>query len=466
MNPTRLEFSVAFEADQGARSYQEDSVQVWRPNGSAQNRAQPVLAVLADGMGGHVAGEKASQLAIARYVDNFASGKGNVAQLLEHSLFASNDGISTEIRKNPALGGMGCTLVAAYVDQDGLRWASVGDSSLLLYHQQLERNYILSRLNEDHSVGALLDKQADAKLISYEDAKNDPRRRTLRSALTGGPIAVQEIVSDPEPLYHGDWIIVASDGLETLRGNEIAQIIGRHREYGEPADVVRDLLAEVRKKASPHQDNISIVAIKVVDPLSAETRILAQSPANKSANTEPVTQEMPSSARVNRANLSRQNKSNDGSAQKSGVMPTWSLAGLVVLMLTLGIFVLIGMGVFSTSPTSTPTGIGNSSSTGATPPGPSGQTGTTAAPGSTATGTSSSSTTPPAKAVETGSKSGDASKPASKKLESQEKKEPAGPPATESNQPKPNNGGVKPNAGAPGDVPPSTNASGNTGNTQ
>ena len=262
---------------------------MWQPKGGPDTEGTPVLAVLADGMGGHVGGEKASHIATTSYVENFASGyarlghgQETMGELLEHSLIASNGDIGSEIRKNPTLNGMGCTIVAAYLDTHGLRWSSVGNFSLLLYRHNLRR------LNEDHSIGALLDRQAEAKLISFEEAKNDPRRRTLRSALTGGPIPVQETVAEPEQLIHGDWVIVASDGLETLSGNEIARIVARHRELGHPRDVVRELIAEIKRKAHPNQDNVSIIVIKVEDPHDAKTRIVAPDTTPVESEQEPV----------------------------------------------------------------------------------------------------------------------------------------------------------------------------------
>ena len=232
-----------------------------------------MLAVLADGMGGHIAGERASQIAVSRYLETFSATQGAIAQLLDQSLVASNDAIGSEIRKSPMLAGMGCTLVAAYVNQEGLRWVSVGDSALLLY-----RGSDLIRLNEDHSLGALLDEQAKAHQISVDEAKSDPRRRALRSALVGGDIAVKDLRLDPEPLLHGDWVIIASDGLETLDGNEIATIIGRRKELGDPKAAVKDLLDAIRKKAVPKQDNVSIIAIKIVDLADASTEVVATPP--------------------------------------------------------------------------------------------------------------------------------------------------------------------------------------------
>lgn len=334
MSQQRLEFFAAADAHQGARSYQEDSIKVWRPDGKMRGGEQPVLAVLSDGMGGHVSGEVASRTACDRYVANFKSGSrdsnGKLETLLEHSLIASNDALGSEIRKNNALNGMGCTLVAAYLDQDGVRWVSVGDSSLMLWNK---RSGELSRLNEDHSLGALLDKQVEAKIISAEEAKADPRRRTLRSALTGGQIAVSEIRTKPVPLGAGDWILLASDGLETLSGNEIAGILRRHENATTPDAVVKDLLREVNKRGVPHQDNVSIIAVKIDDP--DETRMVGDRNAQGAAfpdETQPVPQSGPQPARSNGSSMPRRSE-----VSSAGGLSTTTkvVVGTVVMVLAL-----------------------------------------------------------------------------------------------------------------------------------
>ena len=147
--------------------------------------------------------------------------------------------------------------MAAYLDSDGVRWASVGDSSLLLF-----RSGRLYRLNDNHSLGALLDKQAAAGLITYEEAHNSPNRHSLRSALTGGPIAVADVAHTPQSVLPGDWVIVASDGLDTLTADEIATAIG-NASAGTPADLTRNLLDQVGRRAVPNQDNTSVIAVKI-----------------------------------------------------------------------------------------------------------------------------------------------------------------------------------------------------------
>lgn len=258
MGSKQLEFSVGFDAIKGARQYQQDMVQVWpEPAAGAVLGAGHLLAVLSDGMGGHVSGETASDLACRESVRYFTRTNGEPGARLEGALQAANSSIQREIQINSGLAGMGCTLIVAFVDQRGLRWASVGDSALYLY-----RSSRLFRLNEDHSLGALLDKQARAQVISREEARSSPHRRSLRSALTGAKIPIVDLEKEPNPLVAGDWVIMASDGLDTLAADTIATLIAQNM-HRDPQTVVSRLLDEVRQRNIQNQDNTSIVAVKV-----------------------------------------------------------------------------------------------------------------------------------------------------------------------------------------------------------
>ncbi|MEL7048897.1 MAG: protein phosphatase 2C domain-containing protein, partial [Pseudomonadota bacterium] len=261
MGKSKLDFKFAVRDDQGDRPYQEDYGKVLGVRlGNGEDVPGGVLAVLCDGMGGHVSGEVASRSAAEAYLSAFGKGNGAISQRLGQSLDASNAALTSAIVENADLKGMGCTIVVAYVDSDGLRWVSVGDSALLLY-----RDGNLHRLNEDHSFGALLDKQAEAKVITQAEAENSPRRRTLRSALTGDPIALREVHSTPLKLKSGDWIIAASDGLETLSGNEIASIVRKSDASG-PERLADHLVKAVLDRNAPNQDNITLIPISVSDP--------------------------------------------------------------------------------------------------------------------------------------------------------------------------------------------------------
>jgi PPM family protein phosphatase len=259
MQQTWLEFSVASASSQGAREYQEDAIRVWYPDGveAADPRRPVVLAVLSDGMGGHVSGEVASKLVCDQSLQHFLAMPGGPDDKIKTVLDASNESLERAIQSNAKLSGMGCTLVVAYLNSEGVRWASVGDSSLMLF-----RRGQLYRLNQNHSLGALLDKQAAAGLITYEEAHDSPNRHSLRSALIGGPIAIRDIVHAPQSLLPGDWVIVASDGLETLAGDEIATAIG-NTSAATPGDLTRRLLDLIDRRALSNQDNTSLIAVSV-----------------------------------------------------------------------------------------------------------------------------------------------------------------------------------------------------------
>ena len=132
--------------------------------------------------------------------------------------------------------------MAVYLDDVGLRWVSVGDSALLLL-----RGGQLHRLNADHSHGALLDKQASEGILSKEAAETDSRRRALRSALTGDRIPLQEIHAQVLQLCAGDKLILASDGLLTLTGDEIANITERF-DLNAADTLAERLIEDVNKK--------------------------------------------------------------------------------------------------------------------------------------------------------------------------------------------------------------------------
>ena len=118
MRQSGLEFASYFGAIRGARPYQEDCANIWRPNGEhGPGDGRPLLGVLSDGMGGHVSGEVASKLACSNYARTFSGQAGPIDQRLDASLQASNSALSGAIRANAALNGMGCTLVAGYIDQ-------------------------------------------------------------------------------------------------------------------------------------------------------------------------------------------------------------------------------------------------------------------------------------------------------------------------------------------------------------
>ena len=260
-------FRYASRAMLGAREAQEDCSQFASLGGGSgtvpldrrvAQRAGTLLAVLADGMGGHAGGAEASSTACAAFVVDFEAGQGTPRARLAEALDTANRAISAALRRDRALAGMGCTLIGAMFTDDGLDWISVGDSPLLLF-----REHKLYQLNEDHSLAPLLDKLAELGEITVADAETHPRRHHLRAALTGDGIEMVDLSSSVLELRERDLLLLASDGIEVLSHGEIADLLAAAT--GEaPEELAERLLAAVAAKAAPHQDNVTVMVVRPV----------------------------------------------------------------------------------------------------------------------------------------------------------------------------------------------------------
>ncbi|HEX2839718.1 PP2C family protein-serine/threonine phosphatase [Hyphomicrobium sp.] len=254
----------AARATIGTRAKQEDAFAIW-PSAAhpAAQDGEGVLAVVADGMGGHAGGEVAGRLACETFISAFSGRHGAAGDRLHTALGASNSAIAARASETAGLRGMGCTLVGAWIDGAGLRWVSVGDSLLLLF-----RAPDVLRLNADHSLGAFLDDQARRGKMSAGEAASNPYRNALRSALTGKKIEILDLQGDPYPLAAGDWLILASDGIATLAGDEIGDIVYANRD-GAAGEMAERLIAAVEAKRDPDQDNATVVVLKIEDDATA-----------------------------------------------------------------------------------------------------------------------------------------------------------------------------------------------------
>lgn len=256
-------FDHASRASQGARSYQEDTSLVWpgtealAPGVSARANGT-LLAVLADGMGGHAGGAIASRTVCETFVQGYAGCEGERHERLVAGLEAANEAVAERVRETPALNGMGSTLIGVVFGQEGCEWVSVGDSPLLFFRQGE-----IATLNEDHSLAPELDRLAAAGAITAEAARRDPRRHMLRSAVTGEDLALVDLSRRPLKLETGDYVILASDGLQTLEQDEIERIVAAYADDGAES-VASALIRAVEAIRDPHQDNTTVVAVRAV----------------------------------------------------------------------------------------------------------------------------------------------------------------------------------------------------------
>ncbi|MGI9407463.1 MAG: PP2C family protein-serine/threonine phosphatase [Hyphomicrobiaceae bacterium] len=255
-------YAHASEAIIGARDHQEDYCLFAFADGGPGNErtgetgAGELVAVLADGMGGHVAGELASQTACTSFAEAYCSARVAPADRLSGALKTCNEALAKAISQDETLDGMGCTLIGAAFGERGMRWVSVGDSHLYLF-----RDRKLYLLNEDHSMAPVIDEMASKGLLGNEEARNHPRRHLLRSALTGTKIEMIDIGSKLLKLETGDCIIMATDGIEAISNDAIAAILA-DRERADPAEIVAALVDAIENVNDPLQDNTTVMAIQ------------------------------------------------------------------------------------------------------------------------------------------------------------------------------------------------------------
>jgi protein phosphatase len=269
-------FDHASRTTKGARDYQEDMALVWPGSSEAPAGASSgvgegqLIAVLADGMGGHAGGALASRIVCERFLEACARHVGEVQERLLAGLMAANDAVADKVRGAPWLSGMGSTMIGVVLGSEGVNWVSVGDSPLLLV-----RRGEIAHLNEDHSLAPELDRLAASGHISAEEARRDPRRHMLRSALTGDELDLVDVSVKPLAIETGDTLILASDGLHTLDDEEIARIVAGYAADGAAA-VASALIRAVEAIRDPHQDNATVVVVRripAVAPTEAPVRV-------------------------------------------------------------------------------------------------------------------------------------------------------------------------------------------------
>lgn len=260
-------YQYASRDTQGARSYQEDMAAVLVERdptrgavGSGVPPARRLVAVLADGMGGHAGGDIASRTVCESFLDVYDRTHMDMptSECLLNALQQCNEAVAERIATNPMLRGMGSTLVGVVFGPDGAEWISVGDSPLYLY-----RHGEIALLNADHSLAPELDQLAAAGLMTVEAAQADSRRHMLRSAVCGDDIALVDQSQRPTPLRAGDYVILASDGLQTLATDEIARLVEAYAGAG-PDAVASALIRAVEALRMPHQDNATVVVVRPV----------------------------------------------------------------------------------------------------------------------------------------------------------------------------------------------------------
>lgn len=215
------------------------------------------LFAVADGMGGHLAGEVASLTAVEALETAFTADgdQPRSSDDLRAAVEAANGAVFARSASSEDLRGMGTTMTAvALIESDNeqrLAIANVGDSRAYVFTQGE-----LTQLTEDHSVPEELVRQGQ---LTPDEVADHPQRHILTRALGISP-AVEVDLWEVLP-YTGDRIVLCSDGLcRELTDDQIAAVLRRLADPGEAAD---ELVS--RARASGGSDNITVVIVDVVD---------------------------------------------------------------------------------------------------------------------------------------------------------------------------------------------------------
>lgn len=212
---------------QGRRADQEDA---WRITTFGPREA---LVVVADGLGGHPAGDVASREAVDQVVEQFTSQRGGGGESsprdwLQEAVLAADRRLREITRDRREWFGMATTLVVLYVRDDAFWAASVGDSYLLLH-----RDGQLLRLNELHSEAGGV-----TSCLGFNLTRLD--------------------LADRIAVIPGDRFLCASDGLATLDDSEVRSLLAT---AADAETAVHALIAALEDAGNPHQDNATVAAL-------------------------------------------------------------------------------------------------------------------------------------------------------------------------------------------------------------
>ena len=224
-----------------------------------------LLLVVADGMGGHNAGEVASKTVVESIESYFKSQESDLnsdktLHYLKESIEKANTAVFKASIKNESLKGMGSTCTAMMILNHQIFVAHVGDSRAYLI-----RGNNIDQLTRDHT---LAEKMFDSGIISREEARSSPHRNMLMKAI-GISEDLEVEIYDPFNVQPGDIYLLCSDGLtEYIEEEELRSILNIY----DPAEACKLLVKIANKRGG--KDNITVQIAKVSDPDVVEDKDL------------------------------------------------------------------------------------------------------------------------------------------------------------------------------------------------
>ena len=208
---------------------------------------EPDTYIVADGMGGHVAGEVASHILVETAHTILDSDVTYSEKLLQTVVLRANNAILDAIRSHPEYAGMGTTATIFHREGNIGIWAHVGDSRIYLL-----RHGMLQQLTRDHSL--VSDLVANGS-ITPEEARIHPQRNVLMRAVG----VEEELLVDTGQLelFPGDCLLLCTDGLTNMVTNEeIREILLQENHEDKAAVLIRKALA------GGGRDNVTAIVVQ------------------------------------------------------------------------------------------------------------------------------------------------------------------------------------------------------------
>jgi len=236
MTRNELPFSFAGASRQGyARENNEDCYGIageWA--GQKDLASKGYLHIVADGMGGHAAGQEASHRAVRRVLEEYyADPSRDILRSLKSAISRANAEVWEAASGDPELAGMGTTLVVAVVKGSSLYLANVGDS-----RAYLARDGEIRQLTRDHSWVA---EQVRAGVLRLEEARRHPFRNVITRSVGAQPDVKVDVFL--ERLRHGDRVLLCTDGVSAvLADRELADLVTSARSAREGITVIMNLI--------------------------------------------------------------------------------------------------------------------------------------------------------------------------------------------------------------------------------
>jgi len=210
----------------------------------------PNLFIVADGMGGHKAGDYASRFCVEFFTQHIRnSSQTSPIALIEEAINATNEAVYKMSKEQVEFEGMGTTFVVATIFKNEMYVANIGDSRLYVIDSQIRQ------ITEDHS---LVQAMVNTGELNRDEARAHPNKNIITRALGVNEIAQPDFFE--VELSRGDIVLMCSDGLTNMLEDENIERIIR-KNVNDPKTAAETLVKQANENGG--KDNIAVIVIKV-----------------------------------------------------------------------------------------------------------------------------------------------------------------------------------------------------------